>query len=301
MDTVSRFKEGVHSKQNCGRNRNGYAAITSASQCTDLHKLGKSMMSSSLTASSDDKKKSFACSDTLAYILLKSIYYKGLNTTYILLLSSGPFISTTVTKMLLSIVEMHNLVAIVQKIDREFSVTVMCKGIKLLHTLDSEQSLLSFFLSIKDFEDSSVIIYPKVNDIYREIVVQCKISSWCTPLSRSEVYVSKHDTGEYFHNVFPWSKYPSYSGFTLGNGSMQLGSTADRQRYIGAFNFYESMISSIPLQSSCTDCNALKNMGIMISMLIYDNHKVHKHTVSSSSIEALEEIKRKIHALQDQV
>jgi len=294
MDTISRFKEGVHKKGDCGRNKNGFAAISSASRSVDLHQLGDTTISSSLISSSEDKKKTFACSDILAYLLMKNIIRYGFTSAYILLLSSGSFISSTVEKILSSVTDMHNMVIIVQMIDSEFFITMNSMNVQSVHVSSSDDELVSFFLSIRDLKDASVIIYPRVLKPYEQIVSKCQIYNWCTPLSRQNVYVSKYKTGTYTHNVFPWSRFPSYSGFTIGNGCMQQGSIKDRQKYIGSFNFYETMISSVPLKNTCTDCIALKTMAKMISILIGNPESSHKTRLSISSIEALKELEERL-------
>jgi len=290
MDTVSRFRDGVHKDGDCRRNKKGFAAIGSASKNVDLHKLSDNIISSSLMSSSQDKKKTFVCSDILAYLLMKNIMHRGLSNAYILLLSSGSVLSSTVEKMLSSLSDIHNIIIVVQKINTEFLVTMTSMDVHSVYVTDSDDELVRFFLSLNDLNEASAVIYPKILEPYEKIVSKCQILNWCTPLSRKDVYISKYGFGHYFHNAFPWSRFPSYSGFTIGNGPMRQGSIRDRQRYIGSFNFYESMISSVPLDGSCTDCTALQTIGRMISILIKNPEDRRESRLSTSSIEALKEL-----------
>lgn len=294
MDTVSRFKQGVHRKGDCGKNTNGFAAINSASRNGDLHQLGNIQISSSIMSSSESKKRTFACSDILAYLLMKNISSRGFTNTYMLLLSSGTFISSTVENIVSCISKMHNTVMIVQMIDNEFFISMDSMDVHIRHMSSSDNELVNLFISMSDLRQASVIVYPKMLSSYERIISECQIRSWCTPLSRKEVYVSKHGSGMHTHNVFPWSRFPSYSGFTIGNGFMQRGSLKDRQKYIGSFNFYESMISSVPLHDSCTDCIALQTVAQMISILIELPDDRRNSRLSISSIEALKELEDRI-------
>jgi hypothetical protein len=293
-DTVKRFEAGVHTKGNCGKNKHGYAAMNAVFQSADLHKLGTVLTSSFKSPSTIPKKKTFAYSDILAYIFMKVLLCKGTDNVYILFLSSGSFMSSTIKNMISSMSRMMNLLITVQCNENEFLVTMNFGGVESSHGYTTEDDLLKFFSLLEGTEDMFAIVHPVVDPVYKSIISKCGIQYWCVPSSRSEIYISESTTGTYFHNVFPWSRCPCYSGFTIGSGQMKLGSVVDRSRYVGAFNSYEMLVSSTPIGNSCVDCIALKQTGDFIQLLIGKTKTKHRHTLSSSSIEALEEVQRMI-------
>lgn len=300
MNTIKRFENGVHTRENCGKNKSGYAAIGALFGSTDVHRLGRVMTSLPDTITSHQKKKTFAYSDILTYIFMKVLLHNGTDSVYILFLSSGSFIPPTVQDIISSLSQMMNLIVIVQRIESGLQVTQNFAGVQISQTYRDEASLIRLFSTVGGMEDAFAIIHPVVEPVYRSVVTQCGIQKWCVPSSRSEIYVSKSSTGNYFHNVFPWSKHPCYSGFTIGSGTMELGSSIERHKYIGAFNSYEILVSSVPIGNICTDCATLKRIAKLIQMLTGKMSTRHKHTISESSIKALEEAQQMIKELMEQ-
>jgi hypothetical protein len=293
-DTAQRFEDGVHTKDNCGQNKHGYAAIGVLLKSTDVHRLGRVLTSTSKLTVSHSKKKTFAYSDTLVYIFMKVLLYKGIDNVYILFLSSGSFLSPTMKRIISALSKMMNILVTVQLVESKFTVTVNFAGVESSQVYIHGTDLLKFFSFFTEMDNTFAIVLPTLTPIYKSVITQCKIKHWCVPSSRSEIYVSKSPEGSHFHNVFPWSKYPCYSGFTIGTGSIELGSAAERNRYIGGFNSYELLVSSTPVGNSCTDCSALKHTAKLIRLLIGDTTVRHKHTLSLSSVEALEGLQRMI-------
>jgi hypothetical protein len=290
-NTVARFERGIHAKDDCGKNKHGYAATSVLFRSADVHRLGRVFTSSSKLAPLHTKKKAFGYSDILVYIFMKVLFYKGTDNTYILFLSSGSFLSSTIKNIISSLSQASTIVIVVQQMGSGFDVTVNFSKTQSSCVCVDGPQLLEFFTSVCDTQNTFAIIHPVVNPVYKELVSQCGIRQWCVPSSRSEIYVSKSSDGSHFHNVFPWSKRPCYSGFTIGIGPMELGSAVERNKYIGSFNSYEALMSCVPIEDSCTDCVALKRIAKFVRILTGETVVKHRHKISESSVEALEAIK----------
>jgi len=290
-ETIEHFKKGVHKEGDCGNNRSGYAAIASSIIHCDPHSLdiGDSL-TSFVPQESTQKKKSFSQCDTLVYMFLKCILRQRSSGIYVLFLSS--FISSTLDRMISSVSNTLNAVLTVQQTGDEYLVTMSFRGNTSSCLCSTPEDLIYLCKCLSKMDNTIALVYPDVCDVYIEALSEIQPSIWCLSASRSKVYVSRFKHHKYSHYVFPWSRSPTCHGFTIGEGQPRTGSVGDCRSYISSFSFYEKMVSSVPMQGSCVDCYALTMMVDMLSALINKTRQKHSHTLSSSSIEILEDLKK---------
>lgn len=295
MDSTSkRFSKGVHAEGKCGKNTSGYAAISSAITKRSVHELDLSMMSSDCGLSIKDKKKSFLKADILAYLLLRFVCQFDSQSLYVILLSSNMFMTSTIEGMVASITEAMGTVIIVHQTDDEFNLKAISDNGDSTCVFEAGSDLVSFFESISKSVDLAVMAYPAVTEEYASIISMNNVQYWCVPADRINVYVSKGGDSMYRHNAFPWSRYPCYSGFTIGKGKIKDGGTRDKHMFVGSFNYYEKMVSSVPYRQSCVDCYVLKMAGNMIDLMVNKKAIDRSNRLSSSSLEALAELDRRM-------
>lgn len=296
--TTKRFNNGVHAEGKCGRNTSGYAAISPAMEKHNVHELDIETMSP-LPVTTGHRKKPFLTSDIIAYLLLKSVHSGDFQRSYVILLSSALFMTSTIEKMIQSMVESMSVVIIVNTNNEEFTVRAILSGAESSCIFSGSSSLMSFFENINKLTPLAVVAYPTVTREYFHIMSMDNVSSWCVPATISDVYISSGYKSFYKHNAFPWSKYPHYSGFTLGRGKIRRGNVFDVHRFIGSFNYYERMISSVPYKDSCVDCYALKIAADMIELMIDNRPQKKLHRLSASSIEALDELNKRMQEVME--
>ncbi len=303
MDTTStRFKRGVHKNGECGKNISGYAAISAAVSTSNVHQLSLGSSPYSVVSTHKEKKRSFLGTDILAFLFLRFIYINKVNDIYVLLLSSETFKSTTIDSMISTISKSTGTVIIVNQDDKSKFIVKSISSSADNPLLKSESicefhdcvGLVRFFKDISSYVDLKAMVYPKVTDVYTKVISVNSNIQWCAMSSSKTVYVSKSNGSKYIHNAFPWSSSPRYSGYTIGCGGIREGNTFDMRRYMGSFNYYEKMISSVPLGSSCVDCHALSTAGKMLDLLHNKRPGSSSHRLSSSSIEALDELNKKL-------
>lgn len=295
METVKRFESGVHDQSECGLNKSGYAAIDSTIGHVDVHKLSSCIIQSTSRPLLHHKKRSFLSSDGLIYIFMKLMKNMPSICTYILLLSREMPVSMTLRSIIEASALASNIIVVVIELGGVFSIDIYFMDIHISHRVESCQSLKRFLVQSGLADKVIIIGYPSLPDSYIEIVNSMNTMMWCAPASRHLTYSSLADTKDIEHFVYPWSKSPLCSGFTVGKGKIKYSSNSERNKYIGLYNTYETMISSVPCGISCTDCIELQSIAMNIKNLVgfKDKSKGKRH-FKRSSIDALEELKTMI-------
>lgn len=296
MDTtVRRFENGVHESGTCGTNKSGYAAIDAAFEHTDVHKLSSLTFRSSPRPLMHFRKKSFFSSDGLIYIFMKLMKIMPHICTYIFILSREMPLSSTFKSIIDSSAADGNMVVTVSNTDGSFSINIRFMELSVTHDVDSVTSLIEFFEKSGMGHRIIVIGYPSFLDVHMRLVNSIDEAMWCAPANRDLTYSSLDGESYVHHFVYPWSKSPLCTGFTLGIGKIRHSSDPERIDYIGSYNAYESMISSVPYGLSCTDCVELRRTANDIRYLIDKTPSPKKRGhLKKSSIDALEELKAKI-------
>ncbi len=292
--TPKRFSKGVHYDGKCGKNTSGYAAISSAMGRHDVHELDSNMMSSNSSMKTKEKKKAFYNSDILAYLLLKVVCESDFQSVYVILLSSNTFMSSTIEGMVTSMTEAMSTVILVHHTNDEFYVKSISNAGDSTCVFSVGSELVSFFKMVSNYVCLTVMVYPDVTVEYKSIVSIDNVQFWCVPATRLHVYVSENGDAMYKHNVFPWSRYPNYSGFTIGRGKIRDATTPEKHKFVASFNYYAKMISSVPYRDSCVDCYVLGIVANMIDLMVDRKIVDRSNRLSSSSLEALAELDRKI-------
>lgn len=302
MDTtLKRFESGVHDKGECGLNKSGYAAIDSAVEYTDVHRLNSCIISSSSRPLMHSRKRSFLSSEGLVYIFMKLTKIMPGICTYVLLLTREMPVSQTLKSIIKASASKGNLIISVIEVGGTFVIDLYFMDIHLPHQADSFVSLKSFIVQSAWGNKIVVIGYPALPDKYIEIANSIDTVAWCAPASRHLTYSCQDPSITVEHFVYPWSKSPLCSGFTLGKGKIKYSPDIDRHKYVGLYNTYEMMISSVPYGKSCIDCVELQSTASNIKSLIECNnkHDPQRH-LKRSSMDALEELKAKINQYTSQ-
>jgi hypothetical protein len=296
MDTtVKRFESGVHDKGECGLNKSGYAAINSAIEYVDVHRLNSCMISSSSRPLMHSRKKSFLSSEGLVYIFMKLMKVMSGICTYVMLLTRDMPVSQTFKSMIEASALEGNIIISIIELGGKFAIDLYFMNIHLSHQLDSFVSLKSFIVQSGWGNKIVVIGYPALPDEYIDLANSIDTSVWCAPASRHLTYSSEDSSMAVEHYVYPWSRSPLCSGFTLGKGKVRYSPESERHEYVGLYNTYEMMISSVPYGLSCIDCVELQSTASNIKSLINSNPKADwKRHLKRSSIDALEELKSRI-------
>jgi hypothetical protein len=296
MDVIiKRFEAGVHERNECGMNRNGYAAIDSIFECADVHKLNSCIMQSSSRPLMHCKKKQFSSSEGLVYIFMKLKRVIPRACTYILLLSRDMPISSTLKSVIDASALASNVIVTVIEFNGVFSIEIYFANIHMIHTVDSPKSLKSFLVNSGLSNRIVVVGYPSLPESHMDIVNQLNTMLWCAPATRHLTYSSFDTNHKTDHFVYPWSKSPLCLGFTLGKGKIKYSSLSERDIYVGLYNTYEMMISSVPYRSSCTDCTDLQLVASTIKSLVDPTDKsLQDRHLKRSSVHALEELKAKL-------
>jgi hypothetical protein len=302
MDTtLKRFESGVHDKGECGLNKSGYAAIDSAVEYTDVHRLNSCMISSSSRPLMHSRKRSFFSSEGLVYIFMKLTKIMPGICTYVLLLTRDMPVSQTFKSIIEASASKGNIVISIIELGGTFAIDLYFMDIHLSHQLDSFVSLKSFIVQSGWGSKIVVIGYPALPDQYIDIANSIDTVMWCAPASRHLTYSCQDQSMTVEHFVYPWSKSPLCSGFTLGKGKIKYSPDIDRHKYVGLYNTYEMMISSVPYGLSCIDCIELQSTASNIKSLIDpDNKSNHKRHLRGESIDALEELKARINEYTSQ-
>lgn len=296
MDTtIRRFESGVHDAGTCGANKNGFAAIDATFEHSDVHKLSSFNFQSSMRPLMHFRKRSFYSSDGLVYIFMKLMKTIPHICTYVFILSREMPLSSTFKSIVDSSALQGNIVAIVEDAKGSYSITIKFMDLTMTYEVDSSKSLIDFFKQSGLGHRIIIVGYPSFLDIHMSITNSIDTAMWCAPASRDLTYSSSSGTPYVHHFVYPWSKSPLCSGFTLGIGNIKYSADSERMIYVSSYNTYESMISSVPYKFSCTDCVELGQTAVDIKRLINKEHSPRREShLKKSSIDALEELKAKI-------
>lgn len=294
-ETIRKFSKGVHSPENCGKNRFGYAALEASLEYTDPHILQDKSFMASAPSDSVPKKITFMSIESFAYMFLRMISLSPNSNVYILLLSRGMIIRGIIKSIVDAMTSTGIMVIIVGSIENRFDVAVRYSDWTCKHKFDSTGSFHDFFSKSDLGSDISFVAYPVLTADYIRLMESMSNSSWCIPAYCNELYVCDGKTDFCSHNAYPWSSKHFYSGFTIGKGQIRIATSKEQQRYIAAYNLYHSMISSVPIGRSCIDCISIGYAAKMLSVLIGEPIDVPiKHRLSNPSIEALEELNKRI-------
>lgn len=296
MDTtIKRFESGVHDRGECGQNKSGYAAIDAAIGHADVHRLNSCIISSSSRPLMHSRKRSFLSSEGLVYIFMKLTKMMPSICTYVLLLTREMPVSQTFKSIIEGCASRGNIVISVIELSGVFTIDLYFMEVHLFHQVDSYDSLKSFIIQSGLGNKIIVVGYPALPQEYIDIANSIDTMVWCAPASRHLTYSCEDEISSVEHFVYPWSKSPLCSGFTLGKGKVKYSSDIDRQKYIGLYNTYETMISSVPYGLSCTDCVELQSTAASIKDLIEPMEKSdYRRHLKRSSVDALEELKARI-------
>lgn len=296
MDTIiTRFESGVHNQDACGLNKSGYAAIDSAFEYTDVHKLSSCVFQSSSRPLMHSRKKPFSSSEGLVYMFIKLIRNSPNICTYVFLLSREMPISSTFKSIIEASASASNIIVTVIELSGVFSIDVYFRDIHISHKVDSFNSLKEFLKRSCLINKVMIIGYPSFTSSYIEIANSLDTMFWCAPATRHLTYSSTDTKSQVQHFVYPWSKSPLCSGFTLGMGKIGYSADIERLNYVGLYNTYETMVSSVPYGSSCCDCVELQLTASKIKCLTKSNEKQSEERhLKRSSITALEELMTKI-------
>lgn len=233
-------------------------------------------------------------SDTLVYMFLKSICHSQISICHILMLSSNVGNSSTLRDMIGSVVKLGGITITITLDDGTYSVSFKSSTLSFNNYSQDIQSVVDLLHSVKLVLDCSIVVFPEVTDEYFRTIRLLQPTSWCVPSYPHSLYVSELGKEYFSHNAYPWSRPLTNCGFTLGHGQIVKGSNRETLDYIGAFNFYHSAISCVPLGEACTDCEYLRVTRDMIVALVDGVRVKHRAKLSSSSVEALEEIRRSL-------
>nr|POE67342.1 hypothetical protein CFP56_77011 [Quercus suber] len=293
--TLRRFEEGVHKVGECASNKSGYAAIGSAFDHADVHKLSSVMIQSPSSPLMHFKKRSFSSSEGLVYLFVKLMRVMTRTCTYIFLLSRDMPLCATFKSIVDGSASRGNTIIVVTSSNGIYTINFRFMDIVALHEVQSSQMLVQFFVESGLGYRVIVIGYPSLLDLHASIINSMNTTMWCSPASKELTYTSVDGNLCVHHFVYPWSKSPLCTGFTLGTGNIKYSSDSERIEYVSLYNTYESMISSVPYKTSCTDCAELKR----IAQEIRDMTGVHVNTkprvsLKRASIQALEELKARI-------
>jgi hypothetical protein len=289
MAVATRFSKGVHNKEDCGSNTQGYAAISAATKYTDLHNLDNYFCESAPYNISHKRKRSIAGQDTIVFLLIKLMESAISPTTYILLLSKETPIFGGLDTIVSALSSAGNCILFIESINDSYHLTLFFNKSSSSICIYDHNTLLEFVHNLSSLRGTALLTYPDVTE-WVNTINQINPTIWCTPTRKDEVWVSCDGSDSYTHFVFPWSGAIRCRGYTIGQGKIKLGTMRERLRYEGRFNFYNGMISSVPIGSSCTDCMAMQNAANSISKIALCNDSPPTHRLSVASIKALDEL-----------
>jgi len=284
---ISRFNKGVHDREGCGKNINGYSAISAVHKSTDIHNLDSYKLYSSPSSSSHSRKKSFLSSETLIYMFTKLVLMDDNVRMYIILFSKETPICITLRNIMAAVLKSGSIIITILDKGMEFDMCIYAHDVVAKHAYYTSGSLFKLMTSFH-FMRITVIGFPIFNRVFMELTNTIDPDIWCGVADDKLVYVSENGSDNYSHLVFPWSQKPLRIGFTVGTGGLRVCTESELNHYRGTFNFYENMISSVPINGACTDCNDLRNMAYNICKLCGDNsNPIPNRLLKRNSLQAL--------------
>jgi hypothetical protein len=297
MAVAQRFIKGVHDKSECGKNLQGYAAMNASLKYADPHNLSNYVCESQPYQTNHTRKRSMMGQDTIVFLLTKLMGTILSPSMYILLLSKETPIFGGLETIITGLSSMHNSVFIVEITNDHYRLTLFCNGMSSSSCAYNDRDLLNIVHNLSSLRKTVLISYPTVHQ-WVTTINDIRPSIWCTPARPDEVWISTLGSTSYSHFAFPWSSNTRCRGYTIGTGNVQQGELEHRLQYEGRFNFYDGMISSVPVDGTCTDCLAMRHAADRITGLTQCEKKrpSPEHRLSTPSIKALEVLQQMIDA-----
>lgn len=290
METVDRFSHGVHYKGECGRNVEGYAAISAACQYADLHNLDNYSCSSAPSKKTHSRKRSVTSQDTMVYIVSKLIEFSPSFCTYLLLFSRETPVFGVLDAILSDMASKGHMIITVETLSNSFILSLRHKATKLSVCINTFGEIHDLLRNLVCNTRVIAMIYPIAVREWIDLVNSLNPSIWCLLASKFRVFASEEGQQMHTHFIFPWSKAGIPTGYTVGTGMIVEGSKRERFKFERKSNFYDSMISSVPLESSCADCVAMKHIAETLSSIFGISRERPKRNLSEGSIIALKEL-----------
>lgn len=265
---IQRFLSGVHNKEDCGKNKIGYAAIGAAEKYADLHNTNNYFCGGGPAIVKHPRKRSVSSQDTIIYLIFRLIELFPSSSMYILLFSKETQAFNTLGSMISGISSKQKSISLIMPLNKGYSVTFYGNESESECFLESYSELRYFTKRVLSARQSIVLAYPLVSPECSQIINSMDGIRWCVPASISNIYIPLLEDESYSHFVFPWSKAGCCRGYTIGKGKLREGRKIDRQMYESKVNFYNDMISSVPIESSCSDCIAMERIGKLMQDML---------------------------------
>lgn len=264
---------------------------------TDLYNVDGYPFCSSACPRSHSRKRPVSSQDIFVYIMLKFLGLHKEPYTCAFMLNREMYIPKSVIKVIERATETCNIILVVEDKVGHMVLSMYYKKFKLVSELRSEHELLNILSNLSRSSQLSTLIYPLARDIDVRFVNLVNPSLWCFPISKHSTVVSSGGKDSCSHFVFPWSKVGMCTGYSMGSKQARVGSNSDNLEYESKCNFYDNMVSCVPVRGSCTDCIEMDNTArkLLEILQIKDTPK-RKRPLSQESITALEELKAAIEA-----
>lgn len=290
--TSERFRGGVHSGKCSKAKKTGYASISAAASNTDVHILEVGNRYRGIQCPTTEKKKHFSHQDMLAYVMVKCMMDCPPPFNYTIIVSSRSSKSKTIVDMVSRSVSLMSNFTFIYMLDKSYTVEITCRGWSSSMDFKSLEELMLFVEKLRG-PDHVCVVYPYIDSNILDVLKCCNPSRWFMPMTSQVAYISAHPT-KTSYNIFPWSAYPAFTGYTIGEGVPELASQVKRGDIRGAVNYYESLISSAPYETSCIDCYTMKAIANAIDDRSESKQRKDKHRLSADSIIALEDLQNRI-------
>lgn len=295
MEIVTRFRKGPHLPSECGKNTQGYAAIQAATKNTDLYNVDGYPFSSSAHAKTRSKKRTMTSQDIFEYTMLKLLGLLKEPYTCVFFLNRHTYIPNSIIEIVEAVTKDLNIILIAENRTDCTILSMYHKKFKLVSEVISQTELSNMLCCMSYKNDISVLVYPLAREQDVQLIDSMKASLWCFPISKHNTVVSSDGRGSYSHFVFPWSKVSMCTGYSIGEGAPRVGSNSNNLEYESKCNFYDRMVSSVPIEKSCTDCAEMSSVAREISNILkIEDAPKRSRPLSQNSITALEELKEAI-------
>ena len=295
-----RFLSGVHLKEECRSNKTGYAAIDAASSVADLHNIDVYPVNASYQETKHRRKRSISSYDALAYTMLNILSLGIEIQVFVLLMSRDSSIHGAPQDIVNNLSAKGTMVIGLVDNSDGFDLTFYHGSLRCVAqtlTLDEIKEILQM---VNTHGNMIMMVHPIVSSIWIDLINSIRPSIWCVPSCRMSRCVST-DERSCAHFLYPWSRHPSFTGYTIGTNHIRECTMEECHGYIGKCNFYSSMISCAPLGHSCVDCEAMINAGNMLSRMSPGHHRTpsRENPMGMPSIIALDGIEKMLRDLSE--
>ena len=297
METINKFIQGVHDSVDCGTNMHGYAALEAVPKHVDFHSTDSYPCFGCVSETSHSKKKPFTSRDTVIYMLTKLVQVSPSMCTYLLIFARDTNLHGTLSKMTTKLASRGNIIVVVEPCKEEFVLNMYHRDVSLSVTAESIPYMYTILQSLLKGNVISMLCYPCVEKPWMELLGILDINVWCTTATKYRLYSSVRGNSDCSHFMFPWSRYGIPTGYTLGRDGIQEASQEDRLLFEGKGHFYDSNISSVKYNSSCTDCEEMKKSATQLSFILDIKNPCRPRPLSQESIVALEFLNSRIRDL----